>query len=233
MDKLRVLDLFSGIGGFSLGLERAGMETVAFCEIEEYPRKVLAKHWPNVPCYSDVRELNATRLAADGFTGIDLICGGFPCQPFSTAARGKNNAIDLWPEMERIINEVGPKYVIAENVIERPIRTAEARMEQSGYGTWVKRIGADDAGGDHQRSRWWLCAYPYKNSKFHRAIDAKVEMLPQLCEGIWGPENYSRALRVSHGLPNRLDRVKALGNAVVPQIPEIIGRAIIQSLNDG
>jgi len=208
-----------------LGLERAGMTTVAFCEIEEYPRKVLAKHWPHVPIIEDIRNACAASFPSD----IDVICGGFPCQPFSTAARGKNNAIDMWPEMERVIDGVQPKYVIAENVIERPIRTAEARMEQAGYGTWVKRIGADDAGADHQRSRWWLCAYPHQNSELHRALDAEVEMLPKLCEGIWGAENYSRALRVSDGIPHRLDRVRALGNSILPQIPEIIGRAIMQT----
>lgn len=85
---LKVLDLFSGIGGFSLGLERAGgFETVAFCEIEEYPRRVLAKHWPDVPCYTDVRELSCERLEADGLGGIDIIVGGYPCQPFSTAGQ--------------------------------------------------------------------------------------------------------------------------------------------------
>ena len=80
---MKVLDLFSGIGGFSIGLERAGMETVAFCEIEEFPQKVLAKHWPDVPLYDDVRQLNAARLISDGITDIDVICGGYPCQPFS------------------------------------------------------------------------------------------------------------------------------------------------------
>ena len=82
---MRVLDLFSGIGGFSLGLERAGMETVAFCEIEEYPRKVLAKHWPDIPIYQDVRELTGDRLRQDGITDIDVLCGGFPCQDISLA----------------------------------------------------------------------------------------------------------------------------------------------------
>src|SRR3546814_2327615 len=88
-DKLKVLDLFSGIGGFSLGLERTGgFETVAFCEIEEFPRRVLKKHWPEVPCYHDVRELTADRLAADGIADIDVIAGGFPCQDISIAGRG-------------------------------------------------------------------------------------------------------------------------------------------------
>ena len=95
---MRVLDLFSGIGGFSLGLERAGMTTVAFCEYEDFPRRVLAKHWPNVPCYPDVRTLTKEQLAADGITA-DLICGGYPCQPFSHAGKrgGDEDDRHLWP----------------------------------------------------------------------------------------------------------------------------------------
>jgi DNA (cytosine-5)-methyltransferase 1 len=88
---MNVLDLFSGIGGFSLGLERAGMRTVAFCEIDPFCQQVLAKHWPAVPCYEDVRSLTAERVAANAATGdihIDVICGGFPCQDISLAGEG-------------------------------------------------------------------------------------------------------------------------------------------------
>lgn len=117
--KLRVLDLFSGIGGFSLGLERTGgFETVAFCEIEEYPRRVLAKHWPKVPCYDDVRTLTADRLAADGIA-VDVICGGFPCQDISFAGRraGLEGARSgLWGEYARLIGELRPRFVVVENV---------------------------------------------------------------------------------------------------------------------
>ena len=90
MGLMRVLDLFSGIGGFSLGLERAGMQTVAFCEIEPYPRAVLRKHWPNVPCYDDIRTLTADRLRADGIVP-NVICGGFPCQDISVAGGGQGS----------------------------------------------------------------------------------------------------------------------------------------------
>src|SRR3954469_20173895 len=115
---MRVLDLFSGIGGFSLGLERAGMRTVAFCEIEPYCRAVLAKHWPHVPCYTDIRELTAARLAADGI-GVDVICGGFPCQDISVAGKGAGLAGErsgLWFEYARLIGEIRPRYVVVENV---------------------------------------------------------------------------------------------------------------------
>ena len=114
MPKLRVLDLFSGIGGFSLGLDRTGgFETVAFCEIESFPRRVLAKHWPEVPCYDDVRTLTAARLAADGIT-VDAICGGFPCQDISNAglrAGIEGERSGLWSEYARLIGEIRPRYV--------------------------------------------------------------------------------------------------------------------------
>ena len=123
MEKLRTLDLFSGIGGFSLGLDSTGyFETVAFCEIEEFPCKVLNKHWPNVPIYNDVRELSYEKLQADGIIsrrrGIDVICGGYPCQPFSVAGRqkGEEDPRHLWPEYFRLIRELRPSYVIGENV---------------------------------------------------------------------------------------------------------------------
>src|SRR5512139_4315940 len=117
---MRVLDLFSGIGGFSLGLERAGMRTVAFCEIEPFCRAVLRKHWPNVPIYEDVRSLAAERLAADGIS-VDVICGGFPCQDISRAngVWGERLGLDgarsgLWSEFARTICQVRPKFVIVE-----------------------------------------------------------------------------------------------------------------------
>ena len=120
MAKLKVLDLFSGIGGFSLGLERTGgFETVAFCEIEEYPRRVLAKRWPGVPCYEDVRTLTAARLRADGITRVDALTGGFPCQDLSVAGKGLGLAgsrSGLWSEIVRLAGELRPKFIIVENV---------------------------------------------------------------------------------------------------------------------
>src|SRR5688500_15826277 len=116
--KLRVLSLFAGIGGFDLGLERTGgFKTVAFCEIDPFCQRVLAKHWPEVPCYDDVRTLTAERLAADGIA-IDCIVGGFPCQDISKA--GKRAGLDgersgLWREYGRLIGELRPAYVIVEN----------------------------------------------------------------------------------------------------------------------
>ena len=219
---LKVLDLFSGIGGFSLGLERTGgFETVAFCEIDPFCQKILKKHWPTVPIFNDVKDLN--------YEGeVDVITGGFPCQPFSTASRGRKTAEDLWPIMANTIKKYNPKIWIAENVQRECIERAADFARVLGYSVAVKCIGAHDAGADHKRNRWWLCAHPYDQSEFYSSLDAEVASLPQLCFGLWGRENYARTFRISNGLSNRMDRFRSLGNTVLPQIPQIIGNVILR-----
>lgn len=228
---LRTLDLFSGIGGFALGLDQAGgFETAAFCEIGRFQRQVLRKHWPGAPIYEDIRDLTADALRVDGVGPIDIICGGFPCQPFSTASRGRRVAVDFWPHMARLIDDIRPAYAIAENVQEQAIANAAEHFRRSGYGAHYCRISGADLGADHQRDRWWAIAYPHAKGELCSAIYAEVAKLQAVCRGIWGAENYARAIRISSGVPDRLDgreRVEALGNAVFPQIPEAIGRAII------
>ena len=205
-----------------MGLERAGMETVAFCEIDPFCHKVLRKHWPKTQIFKDVKKLPT-------LPSIDLICGGFPCQAFSHAARGKNNAEDLWPYMVEVITRHMPKYILAENVQSWSIKKAKQDLENLGYEATIKRIGAHDAGAWHQRNRWWLCAYTDKNSELPSAIDAEAQMLPKLCEDLWGAKNYARAIRVSDGLPYRMDRIRSVGNSAMPPILEIIGRAIMEA----
>ncbi len=218
---MRVLDFFSGIGGFSLGLERAGMETVAFCEYDEPCRKVLRKHWPGILIYPDIRELT-------DFPAVDVMCGGFPCPRFSTASHGVRVAEDLWPYMNRVIDIGRPRIVIAENVSKKAIYKAAEDLRSLGYANiWTQCISAKQAGANHIRRRWWLCAHPYNESEFQRAIDAETQMLPELCKTIWTWKTYARAIRVVDGVPRRVDRLKQLGNAVVPQIPETIARAIM------
>ena len=229
---LKVLDLFSGVGGFALGLDRAGgFKTAAFCEIGRFQRRVLAKHWPGVPIYGDVRQITAQSLRLDGIAAdIGIVCGGFPCQPFSTASRGRRVAADFWPDMARIVDTIRPRYVVAENVQEEAIANAAEDLGRLGFGTYYRRISGFGAGADHQRDRWWAFAYPHSKGEFRGAIDAEVAKLPEVCRGLWGAGNYARAIRVPDGVSNRLDgreRIEAMGNAVFPQIPEIIGKAIV------
>ena len=233
---MRVLDLFSGIGGFSLGLERAGMQTVAFCEIDPYCRQVLRKHWPNVKIYEDVRELSSQHLTADGI-GVDLICGGFPCQDISLV--GKGGGIDaersgLWKEYARIIGEVGPRYVIVENVSALLIRGIDrvlGDLAALGYDAEWHCIPASAVGAPHRRDRIWIIANSDK---------PRLQRWDGSCLSKWNdPERYAASrdwwstqpdiCRVAHGVPSRVDRIKSLGNSLVPHIPEIIGRAIMSA----
>jgi len=165
MEKLRLLSLFAGIGGFELGLERSGgFQTVAQCEIDPYCNKVLAKHWPEVKRYGDIRELTAARLAADGIT-VDAICGGFPCQDISTAGKGagiEGERSGLWGEYARLIGELRPRVVFVENVaalLGRGLDRVLGDLAALGYDAWWDCIPASAVGAPHQRDRLWIMAY--------------------------------------------------------------------------
>ena len=303
---MKVLDLFSGIGGFSLGLERAGMETVAFCEIEDYPRKVLAKHWPQVPCASDVKKLTYQDggLYDNGkeiYRGsADVICGGFPCQDISVAGNqkgiGEGTRSGLWSECARLLREVRPKYAIFENVTAllsgergRWFQRVLWDISEIGYDAEWHCIPASELGANHHRDRVWIIAYPNNNgsttSEKREVINkrdgsntkgskpaseleglrsagvnenvAHSERQRQQGQGEYGRRISKAAIedwkagradnqsergggiwdveplldRVVDGVPNRAHRIKALGNAVVPQIPELIGRSIMEYEN--
>ncbi|NKB79340.1 DNA cytosine methyltransferase [Ochrobactrum daejeonense] len=160
MSKLRALSLFAGIGGFDLGLERTGgFEIVGQCEIEPFQRAVLRKHWPEVQHIEDIHDIERF--------DCDVICGGFPCQPFSTASRGRRVAVDLWPEMRRVIDGSDPSYVIAENVSEYAIEIAADDLRTLGYNIAIRNISAHDCGAPHGRSRWWLVAHPTRKANFN------------------------------------------------------------------
>jgi len=224
---MRVLDLFSGIGGFSLGLERAGMTTVAFCEIEPFPRRVLAKHWPGVPIHDDIKSLDGSQYRG----AIDVLCGGFPCQPFSTAGKqegAKHNSY-LWPEMLRVVRESRPNWVIAENVAgldSMDLERVVSDLEAVGYQVWPILIPACAVGLPHRRNRIWICGYSDSDSESGRTLDAEAPRLQR--DG-----DDAGSLGGIHGLSQGLDsaraRMSALGNAVAPGIPEQIGRAIMEA----
>jgi DNA (cytosine-5)-methyltransferase 1 len=272
----KVLDLFSGIGGFSLGLDRSGgFRTVAFCEIEEFPRRILAQHWPEVLIYDDIRSLTATRLAADGIIP-DVICGGFPCQDISLAGPGlglDGERSGLWREFFRLIREIRPEYAILENVaalLSRGLGRVLADLASIGYDAEWHCIPASHVGAEHDRDRVWIIAYHDQTrelqlqgceqdqrrrtgdsvaanvahtdqaryagrlhagtdgayvGKFAPWLRSAIDTAPPFSHEHW---DYQPILgRGLHGVPNRVDRIGSLGNAVVPLIPEIIGRAIL------
>ncbi len=276
---MKVLDLFSGIGGFSLGLERAGMQTVAFCEPNKFCQAVLHKHWPDVPIYEDVRDLSATRLVNDGIQ-FDVICGGFPCQDISVAGKGAGLAGErsgLWWEYHRLIAETRPSWVIAENVAalrHRGLDDVLRSLAEIGYDAEWHCIPASAVGAPHQRDRIWIVACPPQLQRDvgdnNSRISLEGESVSKLGNGGWSADvadtngtRWQRSQetrndaevwtqstnqlitgcggvsgrnweiepsvgRVANGVPNRLDRLKALGNAVVPQIPELIGKWIYE-----
>ena len=157
---MRVLDLFSGIGGFSLGLEWAGMETVAFCEQDEYCKKVLRRHWPDVPIHNDIKELNGNEYRGS----VELVCGGFPCQPYSVAGerRGKEDDRALWKEMYRVIREVQPAWVFGENVtgiISMELDNVLLDLEDAGYATQAFVLPACALDARHRRDRVFILAH--------------------------------------------------------------------------
>ena len=171
---LRHLDLFSGLGGFSLGLEATGgFETVAFCDIEKFSRKVLKKHWPNVKQYKDIKELTYEQIKEDTLAPIDIVTGGYPCQPFSIAGsqRGEKDKRHLWPDMFRIVKECKPTWVIGENVsghIKLGLDTVLQDLESEGYSVRAFSISASSIGANHQRERVWIIAHSnLENTRQH------------------------------------------------------------------
>lgn len=291
---MKFVSLFAGIGGFDLGLERAGMQCVGQVEIDKKCQLVLAKHWPNVKRISDIRDVKG-----DEFGTVDLICGGFPCQPFSTAGKRKGQTDDryLWPEMLRVIQAIRPAWVIGENVagiISLALDQVHSDLESIGYQVQSFIIPACAVGAPHRRDRVWVVANSRllrpKNRKEQttRAVEcgqttlphtyntglqggkrggafyeqgtptlgsttefcqdvcnSTIPRLPDWCGGSVGQpfpltefersgsdgkiREVERDFRgVPHGVSGRVDRLKQLGNAVVPQIPEIIGRVISQ-----
>ena len=228
---MKVLDLFSGIGGFSLGLERAGFETVAFCEVDKKCQAVLKKHWPNVPIFDDVSNLNGENIGQK----VDVICGGFPCQDISLAGKGAGLAgkrSGLWSEFHRLIKEIKPKYAIIENVSalrSRGLDQVLREISEIGYDAEWNCIPASAVGAPHRRDRIWIVADANgKGLERQWQITSRIEKELQNLSysGWWKIE--PNVDRVANGIPGRVDRLKQLGNAVVPQIPQLLGMAIME-----
>jgi len=249
---MRFGSLFAGIGGLDLGLEHSGMNCAWQVEIDDHCTRVLEKHWPNVKRYRDVREVGAHNLEP-----VDLICGGFPCQDISGAGKregigGKRSG--LWTEYYRIICELRPRYVLVENVsaiLVRGMDVVLGDLAASGYDAEWQCLPASAFGARHRRDRAFLVAYTDKRANGH------VELCLTKTEGeaetglrcshwdqfglvtrLVAPSEWTATgrecdtrpllLRNDDGVPHRVDRLRALGNAVVPQIAEWIGRCIME-----
>jgi len=240
---MNVLSLFAGIGGFDLGLERAGMRVVAQVEIDPFCQKVLAKHWPDVPCYSDIRELTYERLEADGIIDVGIITGGFPCQDISHAGHqagiGKGTRSGLWSEFARLIGEIRPRYAIVENVTAllagdsgRWFGRVLGDLAQIGYDAEWHCIQPEFVGIPSYRDRVWICAYPSQKHAEEVVVTPRLSLKPRRVGSAdipgagWSVDQCDMG-RGSNGIPDRVDRFECLGNSIVPAISECIGRAIM------
>jgi DNA (cytosine-5)-methyltransferase 1 len=272
------VDLFSGIGGFSLAARWAGIETIVFCERDKFCQKVLNKHWPGVPIHDDITTFDGTK-----YSDVFLLTGGFPCQPFSCAGkrRGKEDDRYLWPEMFRVIEAVRPAWVIFENVpgiVKLALDEVLTQMESIGYACQTFIIPAAGVNAPHRRDRVWVVAHTscelFDNggkgqpgcevpepgnccgsvsSTYADGEQAQRPTIPRsqhggrLIESGMGrasygiserldrnnwPDDWERDTpRVNSGVPQRAKRLRALGNAVVPQIVEEIGKMILRAID--
>lgn len=254
---MRSLELFAGIGGIALAEQMAGIEVAGLCEYADYPRAILQKHWPDVPLFKDVTKLDREELTNAGISpdSIDIVSGGFPCQPFSIAGhrRGTEDDRDLWPEMFRIIKQVWPTWVVGENVANfanMELDRTLSDLENAGYQARSFVLPALAVGAPHQRlrtfivahadSKRWVCVEKGKQSgrdwEFAPWTNAEEGQTSRwnnarhiLASGARVLASTSRRIpRNDDGISEGMDRLKALGNAVVPQQILPIFKAIVQ-----
>ena len=236
------LDLFSGIGGFALAARWNNIQTIGFCEIEDYPRRVLERHFPDVRIHRDIRDLDGS-----WYKGVSLLTGGYPCQPFSQAGKrkGKEDVRHLWPEMFRLIQELQPTWIIGENVanfISMAFQRTKTDLESEGYEVQPFIIPACAVIAPHRRDRAWIVAY--SNGKGLSGFQQSNTNTIQSCkkkgfsissfnyDNQMALPNIPKNIRVDDGVPNRVDRIKGLGNAIVPQVAYQILKAIKKSKKD-
>lgn len=269
---MRSLELFAGIGGIALAEQMAGIEVAGLCEYADYPRAILQKHWPDVPLFKDVTKLDREELTNAGISpdSIDIVSGGFPCQPFSIAGKrkGTEDDRDLWPEMFRIIKQIWPTWVVGENVANfanMELDRTLSDLEGAGYQARAFVLPACAVNAPHQRLRTFIVAHSNRERQLQsqgtdqdqrRWTRNGSEVLADAGGKRWqtsGHDEFRNIAnwqskrqfsttsstpakwqpepsvgRVADGVPNRMDRIKALGNAVVPQQILPIFKAIVQ-----
>ena len=224
---MKHLDLFSGIGGFALAARRVGWQTIQFVEIEPYCQRVLAKNFPGVPIHDDIQ----TYTGAAG--SADIITAGFPCQPSSQIGLRKGEQDDrwLWPYVPPIIETVGPTWFVGENVIglaDMGLDQVLADLANLDYSVGVYDIPAGGVGANHERRRLWILAHTNSEGLERQPSTSNAERTATAGHD-WSSDRWMptpRICRGSDGIPNRVDRIKGLGNAIVPQVAESLFRAI-------
>lgn len=236
-------ELFAGIGGFGLAGRWAGIESVFQVEWNPFCQKVLKKNFPNAQQFGDIREFDGRQFAG----AIDIISGGFPCQPYSVAGKrlGKEDERHLWPEMLRVIREVQPRWIVGENV--RGLVNwsnglvfdeVQADMESSGYSVASFVLPAASVGANHRRDRCWIIAHS-ASVRFPAAVGGfkqDISVQPKAPTETYGHFTFSGEvkkrsigdIRAGDGIPNWMDRISAIGNAIVPQVAYRIFETIKQ-----
>lgn len=239
---LNALSLFSGIGGLDIAAEWAGFKTVAFCERDKFCKSVLAARWPNVRIYDDVRTMRGDELPA-----VELVVGGYPCQPFSYAGKrgGHDDERHLWPEMFRLVRELAPTWVVGENVkghVTLGLDEVLDDLEGAGYAARAFVFPACAVGAPHTRERLFVVAHSSRarqlraqqqsdgNSSAQRGgTDDAGAIRSRARWDVWSTE--SRPESMAYGVRGRVDRLRAYGNAVVPQQAYPIFAAIAETYN--
>ena len=236
---LTVGSLFSGIGGIDLGLERAGMTVKWHSEIDSYACRVLKKHWPTTPNLGNIKDIDWSSVEP-----VDLIAGGYPCQPFSTAGKrqGEKDERHLWPYFLRAIGELRPRYALLENVpghLSMGATTVIGDLAQIGYDCEWQLVSARSIGAPHKRERLFIVAHANSQGRQRcfRTQERKQALSRLDLQGEnsrWGDNWVTEPNmgRISNGVPSRVDRLRGLGNAVVPQVAEIVGRLIMEAHNE-
>lgn len=232
---LRTLSMFSGIGAIDLGLERTGgFRTIAFCEVEPYACGVLQKHWPDVPNLGDVRTAR--------FPLADVVAGGWPCQDLSNAGKRAGLAGErsgLFWEVVRAIGLVQPRLVILENVAAlhgRGLGTVLGALAALGYDAWADCIPASHVGAPHDRDRTFIVAHAFGSEWREESYRGALGRMGRVQQSVPWDRDWQSALRELRGMDDgtayRVDRVDTLRNAIVPQIAEGIGNAILSAVSE-